>query len=124
MPTSRNNPLPTSRASRVRVALGVSPMTAAISLVNLPVPSDSASTIAWSVSSSAGRVARVVKIVTRNRVAIDLGRSRMVGNHVAEVGGEDRVLEVAGQDVRPWFACGENTQEESPVRQWWRLALK
>jgi hypothetical protein len=45
-------------------------------------------------------------------IAVDLGRARVVRDHVAEIGGEDRVLEVSGQDVRPRFARGENAHQK------------
>jgi hypothetical protein len=56
------------------VARDVRPMTAASSLVSLPSPSDSPSTIAWSMSSSFGRLICVVKMVARNLVAISSSR--------------------------------------------------
>src|SRR5438093_11489873 len=69
VPISRTSPRPTKRASRVRVARGVRPIAAAISLVSNPLPVARLATIAWSVSSSRGRPTRAVAIVTRKRVA-------------------------------------------------------
>src|SRR5206468_5815787 len=48
------------------------------------------------------------------RVPVDVRRPRMIRDHVAEIGGENRVLQITGKDVGSWSACSEDAHGYRP----------